>query len=155
MNRKGRSKRSGLTLLELIIASAILGFVSVGALGYQYHATRMAMRARAEITAARTARLVLDNWKRTGGDALFNPADLQMGFVRNPNTNTYTITVDNLPMTLSLNWQDIEQDLLAMVTLRQIEVIIQWRSNYQTGNIQDDDPIHVVSTYVRKEEAGG
>ena len=138
-----------------MIASLVLGVVSVGALGYQYHARRMAMRARAEITAARTARLILDNWKRTGGDENFNLTSLQMGFVKNPNNDTYALTVDDQMLTVSLDWQDIEVDTAAMVTLRHIEAIIRWRSDYQTGAIRESDPIYRIHTYVRKEEAGG
>ncbi len=152
-NRK--SDKRGFTLLELVIASLVLGVVSVGALGYQYHARRMAMRARAEITAARTARLILDNWKRTGGDENFNLTSLQMGFVKNPNNDTYALTVDDQMLTVSLDWQDIEVDTAAMVTLRHIEAIIRWRSDYQTGAIRESDPIYRIHTYVRKEEAGG
>jgi hypothetical protein len=38
-----------MTLLELVIATLILAVVAVGTTGYQFHAQRMAARARAEI----------------------------------------------------------------------------------------------------------
>lgn len=153
--QKRHSVNRGFTLLELVIASLILGVVAVGALGYQYHARRMALRARAEITAARTGRMVLDNWKRTGGDENFDLTALQMGFVKNPSTNTYAITVDDQKLTVTLDWQDIEVDTAAMVTLREIAAVVRWRSDYQTGTIRESDPIYRIHTYVRKEEAGG
>jgi prepilin-type N-terminal cleavage/methylation domain-containing protein len=149
------SARGGFTLLELVIASLILGIVSVGTMGYQYHARRMALRAKAEVTAARTGRLVLDNWKKTGGDEHFDLGSLKMGFTKNSPKNNYRITVDNIPMVVDLNWKIIEEDTLAMVTLSRIEAVIQWRSDFQPGTVDSDDPRYVISTYVRKEEAGG
>ncbi len=155
MKDSGRSHYpSGFTLLELLIASLILGIVSIGAMGYHYHAHRMAQRARAEITAARTARLVLDNWKRTGGDAQFDLTDLEMGFVKQADHDTYSITADGLPMTITLDAVDIEHDPLAMVTLRKLEAAVRWRLDYQAGAIGAQDPEYVVVTYVRQEEDG-
>lgn len=142
-------------MLELVIASLILGVVSIGAIGYQYHARRMALRADAQITAARTARMILDNWKKTGGDENFDLESLQMGFVKNKKRNDYNVTIEGLQMRVALNWEDIEQDEMAMVTLRQIEAVIQWRSDYQQDEVRDNDPSYIISTYVRKDEAGG
>lgn len=142
-------------MLELVIASLILGVVSIGAIGYQYHARRMALRADAQITAARTARMILDNWKKTGGDENFDLESLQMGFVKNKKRNDYNVTIEDLQMRVALNWEDIEQDEMAMVTLRQIEAVIQWRSDYQQDEVRDNDPSYIISTYVRKDEAGG
>jgi len=152
-NRK--SGRRGFTLLELVVASLILSIVSIGAIGYQYHARRMALRANAQITAARTARMILDNWKKTGGDENFDLESLQMGFVKNKKRNDYKVTIEDLQMRVALNWKDIEQDEMAMVTLRQIEAVIQWRSDYQQDDVRDNDPSYIISTYVRKDEAGG
>ena len=142
-------------MLELVIASLVLGIASVSAMAYHYHATRMSLRAKAEITAARTGRLILDNWKKTGGDDNFDLASLQMGFSKNVPREDYAITVDDLPMVVTLNWQDVASDPLAMVTLREIEAVIQWRSDFQRGAVRASDPQYVISTYVRKEESGG
>ena len=144
----------GFTLLEVVIASLILGIVSVGAMSYHYYAHRMAQRARAEITAARTARLILDNWKRTGGDDQFDLTDLEMWFAKDSQTDVYTITADGLPMTVALDCRDVEHDPLAMVTLRQIEATLRWRLDYRDGAIRSGDPEYIVSTYVRQEEDG-
>jgi prepilin-type N-terminal cleavage/methylation domain-containing protein len=154
--RNRQSIKRGFTLLELIIASLILSVVSIGAIGYQYHARRMALRANAEITAARTGRMILDNWKKNGGDENFDLEDLEMGFVKQAKiADRYTVSVDGLQMQVTLNWQDIEEDDMAMVTLRQIEARIQWRSDYMQNTVRDTDPSYVISTYVRKDEAGG
>jgi prepilin-type N-terminal cleavage/methylation domain-containing protein len=153
--RKKQSSRNGFTLVELIVASLVLGVVSVAAVGFQYQARRMALRANAEMTAARTARMVLDNWKKTGGDANFDPVSLKMGFAKGAKSGDYNVTVDGLQMLVSLSHNDIEQDALAMVTLRQIECMVQWRSDFRPAAVRNGDPRYIISTYVRKDEAGG
>lgn len=156
MKKSNRSSdRGGFTLLELVIASLILGIVAVGTTGYQYHARRMALRANAEMTAARTARMVLDNWKKTGGDEHFDPVSLQMGFTKNAKTDDYLITVDGLQMLVTLNFNDVEEDAMAMITLRQIECVVQWRGDFRPDTVGPADPRYVINTYVRKDEAGG
>lgn len=153
--RNTLSDRGGFTLLELVIASLILGVIAVGATGYQYQARRMALRANAEMTAARTARMVLDNWKKTGGDENFDPVSLKMGFAKDAKGGDYNITVDGLKMLVSLDYSDIEQDTVAMITLRQIECEVRWRSDFKPDTVRTEDPRYVISTYVRKDEAGG
>jgi prepilin-type N-terminal cleavage/methylation domain-containing protein len=146
-----QSRNRGVTLVELAITILILSIVSVGCLGYQYFSTRMATRANAELTVTRTARLVMDNWKRTGGDENFSPVSLNVGF--QTSGNSYLITTNQLPMTVSLQWQDVEYDAVAAVTLRQIQVTMRWRSDYQAGNIRNNDPSYVMTTYVRIDES--
>lgn len=152
-NSQARSR--GITLLELVIVILILSIVSVGAVGYQYFGTQMAIRADAEITAARTARLILDNWKKTGGNDNFDLEELNMGFTQTENESTYQVTINQLPLTVGLAWQDIETDAFAGVGLRQLEVTIQWRQDYQPGDVTDTDPTYIMTTYVRRDESEG
>ncbi len=148
-------RNRGVTLLELILAVLILTIVSVGTISYQYFATRLATRADAEITATRTARLVLDNWEKTGGDENFAPTSLDMGFQEISGGNQYLITINHLPMTLKLEWQNVGYDDVAGVTLRQIQVTVQWRSDYQAQEVRPADPMYVMTTCVRRDESEG
>jgi prepilin-type N-terminal cleavage/methylation domain-containing protein len=145
----------GVTLIELVIVLLILTIVSVGAVNYQYFGTRMAHRADAEITAARTARLILDNWKKKGGDENFNLVDLDMGFTRPVGKTYYLITVNQLPMTVTLAWNDVEVDANAGVGLRQLQITIQWRLDYGNGEVGNTDPSYITTTYVRRDESEG
>ena len=150
-----QSGNRGVTMVEMVVAIAILSIVSIGCLGYQYFSARLAVRANAELTVTRTARLVLDNWKKTGGDENFEPTSLNVGFEKSGNGNKtrYLITTNQIPMTVSLQWQDMEYDAVAAVTLRQIQVTVQWRSDYQEGNVDKNDPSYVMTTYVRRDES--
>jgi prepilin-type N-terminal cleavage/methylation domain-containing protein len=145
-------RNHGVTLLELVIAILILSIVSVSAMSYQYFATQTSRKADAQITATRTARLILDNWKKVGGDINFNLETLNMGFTKNV-SGQYLIAVNALPMTVDLSWQDVGYDATAGVTLRQIQVSVKWRSDYQNGNIRGTDPAYIMTTYVRKDES--
>lgn len=147
--------RSGFSLLELVLAILILSILSVGTLGYQYLATRMALRANAEITATRTARYILDNWKKTGGDENFDIESLDTDFKEIPKTSQYTATINKLPMTTELYWKDIEEDTLSMTTIRQIQVTVRWKSDYSTSQVTSSDPSFIMATYVRRDEDGG
>lgn len=151
---KSDANHKGVTLIELVIAIVILTVLSSGALAFQYYATKMALRAKAEITATRTARLVLDNWKKTGGDSNFKPTSIDSGFT-SVSVDKYSITINGIPMTVTISWQDIETDTIARVTLRQIQVKMEWRSDYKSGTIRSNDPAYTMSTYVRRDESGG
>jgi prepilin-type N-terminal cleavage/methylation domain-containing protein len=153
--QKPSGRNHGVTLIELVVVLLIITIVSVGAVNYQYFGTRMAHRADAEMTAARTARLILDNWKKKGGDENFNPEDLDMGFSQPQNETYYLITVNQLPMTVNLQWQDVQVDADAGVGLRHLEVTVQWRLDYQEGEVADTDPSYVMTTYVRRDESEG
>jgi len=147
-------RQSGFSLLELIISVLVLGVVSVGSLHYHFYATQQIRTTRAEQTAMRTAQLLLEDWKSTGGDKNYNPEDLEMGFI-SFEKNLYTVTIDDLPMTVNLFWSDLGTDSVASVTLRRIQALVRWRSDYSGGAIQTADPIYVMTTYVRLDQAGG
>jgi prepilin-type N-terminal cleavage/methylation domain-containing protein len=149
------SRHRGVTLIELVVVLLILAIVSVGSINYQYFGTRLAQRADAEITAARTARLILDNWKKKGGDENFNPEDLDMGFQQPDGETYYLVTVNELPLTVTLAWEDVEVDADAGVGLRQLQITIQWRLDYQEGEVSDTDPSYIITTYVRRDESEG
>ena len=65
-----------MTLLEVAVAIAVLAIASIGAINYQYHATRQGLVARSEITATRVAQLLLEDWKSRGGDETYDPVEI-------------------------------------------------------------------------------
>jgi len=145
----------GMTLIELMVALLLLSVASVAALYYQYHAVKQAKRAEAEVTVTRTARLLIENWKNRGGDEFFEPTQLETGFTKIPSTDQYKATINDFPMTARLQWQDLEYDAVAGVTLRRIQVSIRWRSDFREGTIRTEDPEFIMTTYVRRDQAEG
>lgn len=66
MSRK-REKRSGLTLVELMIAAAVLMIALTGSMAYRYYATMDAKKADVQMTAARTGMTLLQGWLGANG----------------------------------------------------------------------------------------
>jgi hypothetical protein len=151
----------------------ILAIAAVGALGYQYHATRQARVAHAQITATRIGQLLLEDWKSTGGSDQYDPTTLGYGFesiLLSPffgqaearelgstlHNEAYAITVDGLPMQVALKWKDVGTDAVAQVTLRQLGVVVRFDEPVgKSGSLAAYNPAIVLTTYVRLDESGG
>lgn len=147
----GFIRQGGFTLVEAMVAMAVLAIASLGALSYQYHTARHAQIAKFEMTATRTAQLLLEDWKSVGGLDNYDPTDLNVGFYTDPEIDGfYRINVDGLPMYVRLRYEDIDHDDVAGVTLREISVIVRWSPDYEDGQgPQASDPHLVLTTYVR------
>lgn len=141
----------GVTLVEVMVSMVILAIVALGALGYQYHAAREGRIAKAQITATRTAQLLLEDWKSTGGSTNYNPTTLGLGFLTPPDAADeadYFITVDYLPMYIVLSYNDVGTDDSAGIILREVSVTVSWRRDHRVGSREINDPSLVLTTYV-------
>jgi len=183
MNVKRRKFATAVTLVEVMVAMVVLAIASLGALGYQYHAALQARIAHAQTTCTRTAQLLLEDWKSTGGSEDYDPTTLGLGFSSNmvhlgqgialPD-GVYNITVDDVPMLIVLKWADVAYDSEAEVTLRQISVTTVWRRDTEKdvdfGQIVAEEvanehadsgygdawrPLATLTTYVRLDASGG
>jgi prepilin-type N-terminal cleavage/methylation domain-containing protein len=150
-------KRSGgMTLLEIMVAMVVLAIAAIGALGYQYHAARHGNIAKLEMIATRTAQLLLEDWKSTGGDEYYDPSALGLGFDKTVEEGLFRVVVDDLPMYVRLEHRDVAHDSVASVTLREISVITRWRQDYKSIQPEADrDPSLILTTYVRRDASGG
>jgi hypothetical protein len=167
----------GFTLVEQMVAAAILTVATLGAMQYQYYAAAMGRIASGQIAAARAAHLLLEDWKSTGGSLEYNPSSLGLGFsggravpagFTTPaglgttlNSSVYGVTLSNLPMLALLKYLDVDQDAEAKTTLRQLAVIVRFAQIDQGGGMSTPEsrfaglpPITLV-TYVRLDGSGG
>ncbi len=168
------------TLAETMVAMAILAIATLGGLGYQYHAARHGRIARAQIIGTRTAQLLLEDWKSTGGSQEFDPAGLKLGFssglvipsywsegvgvgAGTPLHNAvYAITVDKIPMLVMLQWRDVDYDSIVEITLRELSVVVRFIGNSEQVDVSIDPsnpsenilPI-ILTTYVRLDASSG
>jgi len=145
----------GTTLVETLVAMAVLAIAAIGALGYQYHSARHSRTAKFELTATRTAQLLLEDWKSCGGAADYDPRQLGLGFSKSHNNKFYLIEVDDLPMFVRLMHRDLDHDATAGVTLREISVVMRWRGDHSILEPDVDHPHIVLATYVRLDASGG
>ncbi len=140
---------AAVTLVEVMVAAAIMGVATIGALSYQYHAAGHSKIARAQMCGTRTAQLLLEDWMSTGGSKEYDPAALELGF--SSGSGAYAVTVDDVPMLVELNWRDVDNDAEANMTLRELSVAVE----FGTGSgLEQIRPV-VLTTYVRTDASGG
>ena len=157
MNTMRKKRTAGLKLIETRIAMVFVVIVALGALSYQYYAALHARIALAQMTAIRTAQLLVEDWKSAGGSAAYNPTNLNLGFTYSDLDGAdYEITVDNLPMYMNLSYNNIEHDDEAQITLRKITVRVNWCNDRRvpTGQAEEEASMEL-STYVRVDASGG
>ncbi len=167
---------AGVTLIEAMVTTVFVAIAALGGLSYQYHAAGHARIAQAQMTATRTAQLLLEDWMSTGGSteydlsalgfgfssALAVPADVAAptGLGQTLNSAVYSNELDGLPMVVMLKYNDVDEDATARVKLRQLSIFITFGevidgrlavSERWLGGIR---PV-TFSTYVRVDAAGG
>jgi type II secretory pathway pseudopilin PulG len=143
-------KRSGLTLIEAILAMAVLAIATLGSLAYAFHGAKQIKIAHAEMAAARTGQLLLEDWKSTGGDDAYDPTTIQMGFLAGTPGN-FTTTVDGIKFYITLSPPtQVDEDLFSGVKLYEITVTVRWRNDFSAGAVGPGDPIATFTTYVRQ-----
>jgi len=72
---KRRYKKSGLTLIEVMLAAAVLMVALIGAMAYRYYAALDARKADIQMTGARNAMMLLQSWRGAGGRPVGTGAD--------------------------------------------------------------------------------
>ena len=142
------SSRAGMTIVEVMLAVAVIIIAALGSLCYEYLTVDHVHIARAELAASRVAQLIIEDWKSTGGDKDYDPEDLNMGFTTT-GTDTYKTTIDGLPLYISKSWNDVTP---GDVNLIHLNVDVRWRHDFSAGTIADDDPKVSFDTYVRKDQ---
>jgi prepilin-type N-terminal cleavage/methylation domain-containing protein len=152
---KGALSQRGFTLIEVVLAIAILSVMALGSLNYQYYAVKHVQIARAQMVATRITQMLLEDWKSTGGDSGYNPTAIGMGFTGTFRTITpdgssvtYNITQDSIPMSVALSSANVVEGATTL-PLRQITVIVRWRRDFGSGTIGSSDPSLQYTTYVR------
>lgn len=153
MRSKGIHLVKGVTLIEGLLAMAIVSILCLGGFSYQYFGAKHFKIAHAELTATRAGQLIIEDWKANGAIDFVNydAEKLGVGFIKpDPANNSYyTISIDGIKLHLTLSFNDVQVDNKAGVTLRQIDVKVQWRSDYGSGGISAGDPSITLSTYAR------
>jgi hypothetical protein len=153
---KLKKRYKALSLMEVMVAAATLFIIVVGALSYQYHTVVHNRKAQSNLTATRTAQLLLEDWKNNGGSPYYDPTTLELGFIAAAEKEAdYYCFVDNLPMYIKLVGTDIDYDEDGGVVLRKLDVKVSWRGDYRSEAPGGSDPYIVMTTYVRNDAAGG
>ncbi|MBN1974832.1 MAG: hypothetical protein JW787_14425 [Sedimentisphaerales bacterium] len=167
-----RNCRTAFTLVEVIATSVVLCIIAIGSLNFQYFAARDSKMSQAQISATRTAQLLLEDWMSKGGSEDYDPASLGLGFspieAAHPEgsdslgsklRNTmFSVTIDENLLLVLLMSKDVSYDESAKVTLRQLCVyasIGKLREEDKTTQIVDYIKPVILTTFVRLDAGGG
>jgi type II secretory pathway pseudopilin PulG len=151
-----RRHAAGISLIEVAIATAVIGIAALGALSYEYHGVRQMQVARANAAAVRMGHFLLEDWKANGGSILYaknstritTPDDLDMGFNYIGN-QTYKVTVDNIPLRIRLTRPTRQTSLIPLTAT------IKWRRDFADAATMPDDPRVVLNAHARIDQGGG
>ena len=170
-----RNLKTAFTLVEVMATTVILCIIAIGSLNFQYYAARDSKISHAQITATRTAQLLLEDWMSTGGSMDFNPAELGLGFIpvnsNPPDLSKYSelgtklrdtcflVTVDDITMLVMLVSKNVAYDDAAKVTLRQLNVYISYGAIIEDNTVQQAEspnmrPV-ILTTYIRVDADSG
>jgi prepilin-type N-terminal cleavage/methylation domain-containing protein len=146
--------RTGLTLVEVMMAVSVIVIAALGTLCYEYLCVDHVHIARAQLTATRIGQLLIEDWKSTGGALDYSPEDLNMGFALppEPSPGEFVTTVDGLPLFISTNRSEVDKDDSIGTKLYEIEVSVRWKKDFSDGVPADDDPAVILTTYVRRDQ---
>lgn len=159
-------------MAEVMVSVVAVTVVALGGLSYQYHAARHARIARAQIIATRTAQLLIEDWKSTGGSNDYKPEDLGIGISFAGAVSigsydgdtalgggTYSAEIDGLPMVIMLGFREIEYDESAQVKLQQLTVVIEsGEISVETGEFTSASRLFapiIMTTYCRADASNG
>ena len=132
MTRRKMKSRNAFTIVEVMIAAAIVFIAIIGTSANRYGATLNARRADLHATAVRTALLLCEGWNGTCGSTSFNPdntfssgldiiasegPDAPDGFTT---LGSYRIMLEGVEYYATLSWENAETDL------RALSVIVSW-----------------------------
>jgi hypothetical protein len=137
-----------------MLASGIIVIAALGTLNYHYLCVRHIRFAQVQLTATRIGQLVIEDWKSTGGRDDYEPEYLGRGFempAAGESART-VMEIDNIRYYIDMSHADIDRDDFAGVELRQINVTVRWRKDFDSGALAAEDPGVYLSTYVRRDQ---
>lgn len=175
MFNEKRKQKSAFTLIEVMTSVAVLSIISIGSLSFEYYAARDSKISQSEITATRTAQLLLEDWMSTGGSDDYDPSKLGLGF--NPvhgspsdldkystlgtrlRDTLFVVTIDDVQMLVMLISKDVASDNDAKVTLRQLSIYASIGAVFVDNTVEKAEsattkPV-ILTTYVRVDAEGG
>lgn len=156
MNTRKFKRSKGVSLIEIMIAVAILSVTVIGASGYRYYANLDAREADDHIAAARIGLLLCESWRGLKGATDFDPTayfgqelaitvdDGFSGFAHMGSTSltfntlgSYQVMLNGMDYHIVLSWADINPSLRALnVVVGRLKS--NQRQNQASYSYQDD-----------------
>jgi hypothetical protein len=160
IQKAGRFNRaSGVTLIEVMVATAILIITIAGISGYRYCSSLNAHCSEKQITAARVGQLLCGSWAGVKGTEIFDlkaflGPDLLIETLDTPTNpphafvslGRYRITIEGFAYDCELAWNDVSSDLRALW----IRVGWDWRQEDPTSPNNALKKSFTIITYVTR-----
>ncbi len=155
MKYRNSKFKKGFTIIESMIAIAILVIGILGASAFRYHASLSARRTDLHSTSARIAMLLCEGWTGVGGAVSFNPIntlvpDVNISAGLGPTKpdefsplGSYRILLEGNDYYATMSYKNIAADL------RALNVIVAWdQFGNGTGLFTKTNKLYRLTTYV-------
>ncbi len=152
--RHKRFRRGGFSLIDVMVAVAVLVMAIVGTSSFRYHSNLDCRRAERQSAAARAALLLSESWRGTGGDEAYDPVGYLSSTVTieegdGPDApdgytalGSYEVTVNGTICYATLAWKDGDDGL------RELNVQLMWSQRGQGDEgIDEADKSFALTTY--------
>ena len=161
MKRLRTNNKTGFTLIEVMVAMVVIIIGVMGAMGFRYYCVLDAKKADVQMTAARIATLLLEDWKGMGGLAYVPNTSLPSSsgltvaaiattgpvavFPSSILNNTSYHVVCNVNASSIIHYY---VTLSSAATLpRTLNVSVGWCSNYNAGTLSAADRTNRVISF--------
>lgn len=148
------------SLVEVVLASAMIMVLASGSLAYQYYSTTDVKKAEVKGTASYLALTLVESWKGQNGTSSFDPitefetrltiASAQSGppvSIREDENFTllgyYTVVSEGVTYFITLSYRPENGTTPTMLC-----ACVAWRKDYAAGDIIPDDACVRITTYM-------
>ena len=145
----------GLSLVDAMVALAILSVGVMAATNYRYYAALDARKATMHTTAARIGQMLCESWRGVEGAETYDPtiylgSDLGITTSAGPDKpgdftllGSYAVQLNGVDYYVTMSWKDVYSGL------RALNVVVAWVQREQVGsNIADTDKSFKLTTYM-------
>ncbi len=154
MIKHHKKSRSGLTLIEVIVAAVVIVVAVIGTIGFRYYCALDARKTDVQVTATRIGLLLLEGWKAMGARSATDPynnydplnlpvvgSEVQITSDVGPDMPTgfnsfgsYLVIVDGAYYYAALSYQDEPSN-----DLRILNVSVAWPEKYPKWALSSTD----------------
>ena len=149
------SFRRGLSLVDAMVALAILSVGVVAATNYRYYAALDARKATMHTAAAKIGQMLCESWRGVEGAETYDPttylgSNLEITTSTGPDKpedftllGSYAVQLNGVDYYVTMSWKDIYSGL------RALNVVVAWVQQEQVGsNFADVDKSFKLTTYM-------
>ena len=154
--RRETPVRRGLTLVNTMVAVAIIAVAILGSSHTRYSAALHSRRAASQVTAARAASLLCESWRALKGTETYDPRayfSSELGIVTHATVvplpseggftrlGSYKLLINDADYYATLSWKDVDTGL------RAFNVAVAWAQQEQGQGPEEADAVFRLTTY--------